>query len=83
MADVELAVQVIGFVKEGAGQQFFSGFFEDFAVNILGADGDFVRAGDVFAEIGDAQASFALGVLAFCVNDFGIDRGRVWLWDLL
>ena len=62
VADVELAVQVIGFVEEGAGEQFFSGLFEDFAVNILGADRDFVGAGDVFAEVGDAEAAFALGV---------------------
>ena len=42
VADVELAVQVIGLVQEGAGQQLFAGFFVDLAVDVLGADGDFV-----------------------------------------
>ena len=83
MADVELAVQVIGFVEEGAGKQFFSGFLVDLAVNVLGADGDFVRASDVLAEVGDAEASFALRVVALGVNDFGIDEDELGVWIFL
>ena len=51
VADVKLAVEVIGLVEEGASQQVLSGFFEDLSVNILGTDGDFVGAGDILAKI--------------------------------
>ena len=44
MADVELAVEVIGFMQEGAGQQFFSGFFENVPVHVLGTNGDLIGA---------------------------------------
>ncbi len=79
MADVEFAVQVIGLVQESAGQQFFTGFFEDLAVNVLGADRDVAGTSNIFAEIGDAEASFTLGVAAFGVNDFGINEDEFGL----
>src|SRR5579859_7116264 len=77
MADVELAVEVIGFVKQGAGEKFFPGFFKNVAAGVLGADGDFVGARHILAELGNAEAAFALGVLAFSVDDFGIDQNEL------
>ena len=77
MADVELAVEVIGFVQEGAGQQFFSGLLINFSVHILCTDGDLVGSGYVLAEFRDAEAAFALRVLAFGVDDFGIDENEL------
>src|ERR1017187_2054344 len=74
VADVELAVEVIGLVQEGTGQEFFPGFFIELAVNVLGANRDFVGTRYVLAKIGDAEASFALGVAALRVNNFGIDE---------
>ena len=76
VADVELAIEMIGFVKEGPGEEFLSGFFEDVTVNVLGADRDLVRARDVFAELRNAEASLALSVLAFGVNDFWVDQDQ-------
>src|ERR1700693_5168536 len=46
VADVELAVQVIGFMKEGASQEFLARLLVELAVHILGADGDLARARD-------------------------------------
>ena len=60
MADVELAVQVIGLVQKGAGQEFFAGLLENSPLSVLRAHLDFVRTSHVLAEIGDAQAAFAL-----------------------
>src|ERR1700722_4198900 len=69
-ADVELAVQVIGLVLEGASEKFFAGFLKNFSMHILSADGDLESALHVLAKIGDAQTSLALRVVAFGVNDF-------------
>src|SRR5271170_4815753 len=76
VADVELAVEVIGFVLEGAGQQVVADPLEDLTGQILGADGNHLRARHVFPEIGDAETAFTLGVAAFFVNDFGIDEDQ-------
>src|SRR5271169_1060950 len=73
MADVEFAVEMIGFVEEGAGEKFFSGSFVDFAAGVLRADGDFAGATHILAKLGNAEAAFALGMLAFGVNDFRVD----------
>ena len=77
VADVEFAVQMIGLVQEGAGEQFFAGLFEQFSVHVLGANGHFVRARYVLAELWNAQAAFVLDVLALGVNDFGIDENEL------
>ena len=50
VADVELAVEVIGFVLEGAGQQVVADPLEDLTGQILGADGNHLRARHVFPE---------------------------------
>jgi hypothetical protein len=74
MADVELAIQVIGFMQQSPGQQLFPSFVKNLAVNILGAHGDFVGAGYVLAKVRNTQAPFALRVLALFVNDFRINQ---------
>src|SRR5580658_5769009 len=74
VADVELAVEVIGFMLEGAGQQIVADFLEDLSSQILGADGNHLGARHVFTEIRDTETAFALGVAALLVNDFGIDE---------
>src|SRR6266700_8166847 len=76
VADVELPVQMIGLVEEGTGEQLFSSFFVDFAMDVLSADGDSVGARDVLAEIWNAEASFTLGMAAFSVNNFGFDEDK-------
>src|SRR5581483_3171779 len=63
MADIELAIQMIRFMQEGAREKFFTSFLEPFAVYILGANGDFVGARDRLAKLGNAQTSFVLPVL--------------------
>src|SRR5271155_506210 len=65
VADVELAVEMIGFVLEGAGEQVVADLLEDLPGHILGADGCHLRACHVLAEIGDAKTAFTLGVAAF------------------
>src|SRR4051794_40643347 len=72
VTDVELAIEMIGFVKECAREQFFTGLLEELAFRVLSADGDLFRASHVLAEIRNAEAAFTLGVLAFGANDFGI-----------
>lgn len=77
MADIKLAVQVIGFVEESAGEQIFSRFFVDFAFRVLGADRHDLGPRDVLAEVGDAEAAFALRMAAFGVNDFRVDQDKL------
>src|SRR5580698_28175 len=43
-------------------------------MDVLGADGDFARTANIFAEVGNAEAAFALGVAALGMNDYGIDE---------
>src|SRR5580693_8181021 len=74
VADVELAVEVIGFVLEGASQQVVADLLEDLPSQILGADGNHLGARHVFTEIGDTETAFTLGVAAFLVNDFRINK---------
>src|SRR5256885_4053158 len=68
---------MIGLMQKGAGEQVFSSFFVGLAVRVLSSNCNFVRTGDVLAEIGDAEASFALSVAAFGVNDFRIDEDKL------
>src|SRR5262249_30447574 len=72
VADVELAVEVVGFMEERAREQVFAGFFEPFSIDVLRANGDDLRPSYVFAEFRDAEAPFALGLLAFGMDDLGI-----------
>jgi hypothetical protein len=74
VADIQLAVQVIGFVLEGTSQQVFPSVLEDLPSQILGADGHHLRATHIFAEFRNAEAAFTLRVAALLMDDFGIDE---------
>src|SRR5271169_5928148 len=74
VADVELSVEVVGFMKQGAGQEFFAGDLEGFALHVLGAGGDFARPGDFLAELRQAQAAFIGGDATFDMDDFRVDQ---------
>src|SRR5579863_6411053 len=78
VTDVEPPKQMIGFMLERAREQLFAGLLEDFAFQVVGAYRDAAAARHVLAEAGDAQAAFLALLLAFHVNDFGIDQ-----YDLL
>src|SRR5215469_16901676 len=54
VADVQLSVEVIGFVKQGSRQQLLAGDFERLALEILGVGGDFARPSNLFPKLGDA-----------------------------
>ena len=83
MADVELAVQMIGFMQKGAGQQFLARFSRRTCRSASWARTVTCWARHVLAEIRDAEAAFALRVLAFGVNDFRIDQHELGVRDLL
>src|SRR5215469_2484126 len=74
VTDVQLPVEVIGFVKQGSRQQLLAGDFERLALEILGAGGDFARTSNLFPKLGDAQASFVRCDPPFDVNDLRIDQ---------
>jgi hypothetical protein len=68
---------MVGLMQERAGQQFLAGFFVPFSIHVLGADGDLVGAGHVFAKIGDAEAALTLRLFTFSVNDLGIGEHQL------
>src|SRR5271168_3998529 len=74
VADVQFAIKVIGFMQKGARQQFLAGFFIPLSSLVLRPDSYSVRPRDLFAKIGNAEATFASGLLAFLVNDFRISQ---------
>src|SRR5271166_5636180 len=74
VADVELSVEVVGFMKQGAGQEFFAGDLEGLTLRVLGAGGDFARPGDFLAELRQAQAAFIGGDATFDMDDFRVDQ---------
>src|SRR6516164_11313683 len=51
VADVELSVEVIGFVKQGSRQQLLAGDFDLLTFKILGTGGDFARTSDLFPKL--------------------------------
>ena len=61
MADVEFAVQVIGFVQEGAGQQIFAGFLEPFPLT------SWARMVTLRARVTGSRNSGMLRQPSFCV----------------
>src|SRR5579872_3917812 len=65
MADIKLAVEMIGFMQQGAGQQLIACHLKLFALRIPGADRHFQRTHHLFAESGQAQAAFLAFVRAF------------------
>src|SRR5260370_14345440 len=75
--DVELAVQVIGLVQEGARQQLFSGVLEKLSAQILRAYRNGLGARDLLAKFGNAQAAFAAPLAALFANDYRIDQNQL------
>src|SRR5579863_3101113 len=66
-------------MEKSAGQQFFSSLLEELSFGILSTDGDLIRPRHIFAEIRNAETAFTLRVLAFRVNDLGIDENELGL----
>ena len=77
VGDVEPAVQVIGLVLEGARQQILAGLFKRLALGILRADGDAFGAPHLLAETGNAQAALFAHLLAFDLDDGGVDQDQL------
>src|ERR1700687_5011796 len=63
MVDVELAVEMIDLVLEGARQQVFGGLLVPVSVRVLRLDGDPLAARKVLAKVWNGEASFAAGLL--------------------
>src|SRR5664279_398027 len=83
MADIELAVEVVGLMQQGTCQQLFAGHLKAFALQVLGPSGDFPRTCDFLAKLRQTQASFVGGDPAFHVNNFRIDQHDLGLWIFL
>src|SRR5438128_12700648 len=79
MTDVELAVQVIGFVEKSAGEQVVADFLKPISVRVLSAHRSLAGTRDRFAKFGDAEAPLILCVLSFSVNDLGIHQDQLRL----
>src|SRR5229473_1487297 len=77
VADVQLAVQVIGFVLKGTGEQVVGGLLKQLSRCILSTNGSHLGAAHIFAEVWDAETTFALRVAAFLVDDFRIDQHKL------
>src|ERR1700737_2988798 len=72
VADVQLAVQMIGLVQEGASQQIFAGLLEPLSIHVLRPDHHLAGTRHRLPKLGNAEAAFVLGVAAFGANDFRI-----------
>src|ERR1022692_1472971 len=77
VADVQLAVQVVGFVQKGARQQVFAGLFEELTLGVLRAHRYALGTLDLLAERGNAQATFFAFLLAFHAHNFRIDEHQL------
>src|SRR5579864_5237408 len=77
MADVELAVQMIGLMQEGASEQVFAGFLIPLSIHVLSADRDLVGTGERFAKLRNAEASLTLLLFAFGMNDLRIGEHQL------
>src|SRR6267142_2833356 len=73
VADEQLAVQMVVLMQKGAGQQTVAGVLEPIARHALGAHRDHVGPGDIFPEVGQAQAALAAALAAFLFDDLGVD----------
>src|SRR5450755_967507 len=68
---------MIGLMQKSAGQQFFSGVLEEFALLILCTHRNHFGAGNILAKVGNAQAPFTAALPAFLVNDYRIDQDQL------
>src|SRR5271157_1179844 len=74
VVDVELAVEVIRFVHQGARQQVFPADFKCFAFDVLRPRGNVARPRHLLSEFGQAQATFV-----GCKPPFGVDD--LWIHE--
>src|SRR5271165_2305511 len=74
VADVELAVEVIGFMHQGASQQVVPRDFDRLAFGVLSARGDLAGPRDLLPKLRQAEAAFVGGEPAFGVDDLGIHQ---------
>src|SRR4029077_19068872 len=74
MGDIEPAKQMIGFVLKSSGEQIFTGLLECLALDGSRANSDALAAGDVLSKAWNAQAAFLALLLAFHMDNFGIDQ---------
>src|SRR5271157_871519 len=72
VVDVELAVEVIRFVHQGARQQVFPADFKCFAFNVLGTRRDLARSRHLLAKLRQAEATFVGRKPSFGVDDLWI-----------
>ena len=73
MIQEEKPVQVVNFVLQGAGKQFFAFHFKRLASLVLSANPDFISARDVLAKTRDAETAFFADLGAFALDNFRID----------
>jgi hypothetical protein len=76
VADVELPVEMIGFMEESSGKQVLAGLFVELPIHVLSADGDDPGPGDGLAKFRNAEAAFVLALPSFSVNDLGIGKNE-------
>src|SRR4051794_128705 len=74
VADIELSVQVIGFMKKSACQQLFPCLLKPLAVHILSTHSDFLWPRHRLAKVWNAKAPFTLALLTLGVDDLGIHQ---------
>src|SRR5258706_3394662 len=72
MLEKKNAVEVIDLMAESAGEKIFAANFVEFALGVLGLDGDKLRTDDVATEAGNGEAAFFFANFSLGVNDFWI-----------
>src|SRR5580698_5458432 len=76
VTDVELAIQMIGFVEERAGQQVFAGLLVPLAMRILGTNRDLLGARYRLPKFRNAETSFRLSMLPFLMKNLRIRQHK-------
>src|ERR1019366_5086637 len=74
VADIELAVEMVGFVHQRARQQFFSAYLDGFTFHILRARGNRAWPRHLLAEFGQTQTALVGSETPFSVDDLGVDQ---------
>src|ERR1019366_4136608 len=74
VADIELAVEMVGFVHQRARQQFLSAHLDGLAFHVLCARRNRAWPRHLLAEFGQTQAAFVGSETPFGVDDLGIDQ---------
>src|SRR6516225_4534742 len=74
VADVELAVEMIGFVQQSASQQVVARHFEKLTLQILRAGRDRACARHLFAKFGQAETALVRADTSLGMNDLRINQ---------